>query len=85
MQYINRMTGEIIDISPYRLHLLREAVRAYPRPEQPEYLAPARTYHVRRRNRTSWGYWLGQFVSHFGPLLITMYVLWVLINGRIEL
>lgn len=83
MQYINRTTGEIIDISPYRLHLLRQAFRA--RLEVSDYLLPARNYYGRRSNRTSWSYWWGQFMSHFGPLLIILYVLWVLVHGRIEL
>ena len=85
MQYINRTTGEVIDISPYRLHLLQEALRVHRRPELPTYLVPTRTYHVRHRNRTSWGYWLGQFVSHFGPFLMILYVLWVLVHGRVML
>ncbi len=83
MQYINRTTGEIMDISPYRLHLLRQAIR--PRPGMPQYLRPVRTYRVRRRNRTSWGYWWGQFMSHFGPVIFGLIVLWILVHGQIVL
>lgn len=83
MQYINRTTGEVMDISPYRLHLLRQALRS--RPETAQRLLPARSYSVRRRNRTSWSYWLGQFMSHFGPVILGLIVLWVLVHGRIEL
>jgi hypothetical protein len=78
MQYINRTTGEIIDITPYRLQLLREVLRANRRSDEPEYLIPGRTCRARHHNRTSWCYWTSQFVSHFGPVLISLYVLWIL-------
>ncbi|MEV8442675.1 hypothetical protein AB0425_35300 [Actinosynnema sp. NPDC051121] len=85
MHYINRTTGEIIDISPYRLELLREALQVGQRPARLTYLQPGRVSYLRRRRRLSWGHWCQQFTSQLGPVVIGLVLLWVLLGGEVTL
>lgn len=85
MHYINRTTGEIIDISPYRLELLREALRVGQRPARMTYLQPSRVSYLRRRYRLSWGHWWQQFTSQLGPVIIGLALLWVMLGGEVTL
>lgn len=77
MRYINRETGEIIDITPYRVQLLRETARRDKVVKRRRYLKPARTYRV----RLTWSYWFRQLLGNVGPAAIGLVLVWVLLGG----
>jgi hypothetical protein len=71
MQVINKETGEISNIEPYRLHQWREGLR-------PRATKKARTmkrscsYRLRHQHAAhdTWCNWLTQLTTHVGPMVL---------------
>jgi hypothetical protein len=77
MRYLNNDTGEIIDLTPYRVTLARQ-VAGPARSRHRNQAFNRKAYHL----RLSWGFWVRTFVDQLGPTLLLLIILAVLVTLR---